>query len=414
MANDNQVPFIGAPLIDPRTGQTNVQWWRFFARLGQTITAMALTLQTNGVANALQTLLNLVAGANILLTSDSKGNVTIASTLVLATNGAVNIDQTRLNLAAGSGVTLTADNAGDVTIAATGGGSGGGVNKQTANYTAVAGDTGKLISFSSSNPVTGLTLTLPAPPSATWNARVENAGIYSSSTVNGELTVQCPAGVSIDGGAAGGALVMCIGQGIYITTDGTNYYTERGGPIPGSTVAGNTTGGVAVLTLSKSDTGGGKVLDIITRDGSGTAVSIVVNPISGIAGVALDIIAGTNDGVNVTCSSGVYGGVPVRAMTGSGKAVVGRNSSSVYPCADFSNSFTGGIKGPDIQLTGSLAWVPGTTVANLGNLRWANGLMTYCSDAMSILDGAAAGSVAVGGGTGSMVAYLNSSWRIMC
>jgi len=50
-------------------------------------------------------------------------------------------------------------------------GSAGGVNAQTANYLAVSGDAGKLISMNG----TSLTLTLPAaPPSSTWFIAIEN------------------------------------------------------------------------------------------------------------------------------------------------------------------------------------------------------------------------------------------------
>ena len=92
----------------------------------------------------------------------------------------------------------------------------GGAISKTASYSAVAGDNGKILSFNSASPVT---LTLPAaPPSATWNIEVQNVGA-------GVLTIS-PNGLTLDGGSS--SLTLAQSQGLYISTDGTNYFTERG------------------------------------------------------------------------------------------------------------------------------------------------------------------------------------------
>lgn len=80
-----------------------------------------LTLQTNGVPNTLQTLLNLIPGTNVTLTPDGAGGVTVASSgggagTTLQTNGVNNTLQTLLNLKQGSNITLASDGAGGVTI----------------------------------------------------------------------------------------------------------------------------------------------------------------------------------------------------------------------------------------------------------------------------------------------------------
>jgi hypothetical protein len=97
---------------------------------------------------------------------------------------------------------------------------------KTVNYTAVAGDNGTLLSFNSSSAVT---LTLPNPiatigtlPSSIWKIAIQNIGA-------GTLTVN-PNGLNIDGSAA--SLVIAQGTGLDIYTDGTNYFTMRGGAIP--------------------------------------------------------------------------------------------------------------------------------------------------------------------------------------
>lgn len=97
------------------------------------------------------------------------------------------------------------------------GGSGGGVNAQTTNYTAVSGDAGKLVSMNGSS----ITLTLPNPaPSSTWFIFVENRN-------SSDLTISRNS-LNIDGAAAN--LTLHQDQGIVIFTDGTNYFTSRGKP----------------------------------------------------------------------------------------------------------------------------------------------------------------------------------------
>lgn len=82
-------------------------------------TGTPLTLETDGVANGDQTLLNLVAGSNITLTDNGTGSVTIdATTTTLQTNGTPNGDQTLLDLISGANITLTDNGTGGVTIEA--------------------------------------------------------------------------------------------------------------------------------------------------------------------------------------------------------------------------------------------------------------------------------------------------------
>lgn len=92
----------------------------------------------------------------------------------------------------------------------------GGVSVKTTAYTAVAGDTGTLLSF---NDASAVTLTLPAtPPSTKWYIAVEDVGA-------GALTIS-PNGLNLDGSAS--SLVIQQNSGVLIYSDGTNYFTERG------------------------------------------------------------------------------------------------------------------------------------------------------------------------------------------
>ena len=92
----------------------------------------------------------------------------------------------------------------------------GGATSKTASYAAIAGDNSKILSFNSASPTT---LTLPSPPpSATWNIEVQNIG-------SGVLTVS-PNGLTLDGSSA--SVTLSQTQGLYLSTDGSNYFTERG------------------------------------------------------------------------------------------------------------------------------------------------------------------------------------------
>jgi hypothetical protein len=90
----------------------------------------------------------------------------------------------------------------------------GGVNSQSASYAIASSDGGQIVSLSSGT----YTFTLPSPPSSKWGVFIQNAG-------TGVLTVS-PGGLNIDGSSS--SLTLYDGQGVYISTDGTNYFTSRG------------------------------------------------------------------------------------------------------------------------------------------------------------------------------------------
>lgn len=146
--------------------------------------------------------------------------------------------------------------------------SSGGVNEQTTDYTAVAADSGKDIVFDSSgSPVVPVTLTLPSiPPTAQWNIFVQNIGA-------GTLTV-ARNGLLIDGAATN--LTLTTGLGVYITTDGVNYFTERG--MSGLTNPMTTEGDIIYGGASGTPTrlAAGTSGDVLQTNGSGAAPTWVV------------------------------------------------------------------------------------------------------------------------------------------
>jgi len=93
-----------------------------------------------------------------------------------------------------------------------------GVNVQAGDYVAVPGDDRKLIVMTKA---TAKTLTLLAtPPSLTWAIWIQNTGA-------GTLTIDRN-GLTIDSAASNLSLIQ--GEGIFLSTDGSNYFTERGFP----------------------------------------------------------------------------------------------------------------------------------------------------------------------------------------
>lgn len=105
-------------------------------------TGTGLTLQTGGVANSNQSLLNIAAGTGIAI-SNVSGTTTIANTgiPVFQTGGTPNSVQTVLNLVAGTNVGLAAVG-GTVTISATGSSGGGNVTASGMTSGAIVTATG--------------------------------------------------------------------------------------------------------------------------------------------------------------------------------------------------------------------------------------------------------------------------------
>lgn len=176
-----------------------------------------------------------------------------AGVLTVSRNG-LNIDGAAadLTLNQNQGVIIATDDTNYFTERGmgTGGGGGGGVggvSVKTTSYTLVSGDLGKLVVYNSGS---AGTFTLPAsPPSSTWEVFIENTG-------SGTLTVS-PNGLQLDG--VGGSLPVSTNQGVYISTDGTNYFTERGMGSGGSapsgiyavnmSITGQPSGGSVVLSM---------------------------------------------------------------------------------------------------------------------------------------------------------------------
>lgn len=138
----------------------------------------------------------------------------------------------------------------------------GGVNSQTVSYLSLNADNGKTIVMNGSN----LTITLPnPPPSNNWKVFVSN--------LNGTNLTVSRNGLTIDGTAAN--LTLAQNQGAYITTDGINYFTQRG--ISAAASFASLNGGTNTTSAFVVGTGSS-----MSTSGSGT-IAATSAPFSGIS-----------------------------------------------------------------------------------------------------------------------------------
>lgn len=195
----------------------------------------------------------------------------------------------------------------------------GGVNEQSGNYLAVAGDNGKDVVFTAT-----ATLTLPAIALSTqWNIFVQNISATDLVTID-------PNGLDLDG--SGATLIIHPSLGLYITTDGTNYFTQRGAPPIATTI---------IPGIVQPD---GTTIDV---DGSGVvSVPTATTSLLGIVkpdGVTIDITAGEISVPKAT--TGSLGVVEPDGVT------IDINGSGVVSVPEATSSTFGIVKPDNVTIT---------------------------------------------------------------
>lgn len=120
----------------------------------------------------------------------------------------------KATLTAGSNITIT-NGPGSITIAASGGGGGGAItfNNQTAAYTVVSGDLGKIVNCTANT--FSVSLTAAATLGSGFNCWVWNTG-------SGVITIDPNGAETIDGVST---LILRPGEGTQIVCNGTNWET---------------------------------------------------------------------------------------------------------------------------------------------------------------------------------------------
>lgn len=283
----------------------------------------SITLETNGVSNGSQTLLNLVAGANVTIVDGGSGSITISATgggsgsgfeylaqlldvlitsptdgqvltynatagkwenqtpasggITLETNGSANADQSVLNLKAGTNVTLTADGSGGVTIAASGGGGGGGfsslagfrrlmivVADGTTNLTAIACQGDLLSKIRSDNSEVDATAVFGTNP--TWSTFGPN-NFGDQTGVNGLQAYNTGTNINAQAIAAIKRTTDVDFWFVLASAVGSGYGSQGFGP------GGSVTGGVKYAGFRFSTSQGDTDWQCVTSDGSSTTVT---------------------------------------------------------------------------------------------------------------------------------------------
>jgi hypothetical protein len=220
----------------------------------------------------------------------------------------------------------------------------GGVISVVTNYTATASNNTKLISFNSSG---ALTLTLPAtPPSATWFIAVECVGA-------GGLTIN-PSGLNIDSSAS--SLILSQNQGVFIYTDGTNYFTMRG-------IGGGSAQMFVIKSISNADYVVANTWDGTTRGSSDIyiAKSPRLRPSVGsenIDGVTITYSSYTSDNTRMA-SDGTNSEYQVafpRYVALASGSPSNQDMSIIFACASITGLSVGGLPVSWIEVSPARVW----------------------------------------------------------
>jgi len=214
------------------------------------------------------------------------------TTIALQTNGTANNTQTKLNLANGANITLTADTAGDVTVALN-----PTVNVTTVNTTSVsASGTVAAANYSASGDITTAT-------SHTGTATVTGNGTVGGSLlVTGAATItDTPTGVEI-GTAGGGGYISLVNSGATTDQKIVDLY--------------NNGGGIIFRFVNDTNSAASNWL-VVTRSGATPTLATFAVPVTSTGTVSAANFAGSGAPTSAVGAATVVGTSPSFAVYGS-------------------------------------------------------------------------------------------------
>ena len=249
----------------------------------------------------------------------------------------------------------------------TGPAGGGGVNAQTVNYTAVSGDTGKLITM---NVGTSPVLTLPSPVlGSTWFASVENLNATP-------LSITPAGGLKLNGATT--SMILTQYQVVLLWSDGSNYFAKppvlAGNGLSMTSASNGITMALAAPTASvlggvtSATAGANQFMTGVNTSGAPTFSQPAFSNLSGTAtnlqlqNSSVTVVAGTNLSGGGTVSLG--GSVTLNALAqipiyNSGGTAV----SGVHLVSGQVTLGTGGNPVATVTLSGSAVFTSGTSYA---------------------------------------------------
>jgi len=290
--------------------------------------------------------------------------------------GAVNIN----NTGSGASVALSSDG---TSLLLNGTAIGGGsstltISNQTANYTVVSGDAGKIINC------TANTFTVSLTAAATLGSGF-NCVIWNTSTTSTDvITIDPNSAETIDGVAT---LVLRRGEGVQIVCNGTNWETGNKKTMRGyaenltNTNARPTASGESAIAIGRSAVASGSGSLALGGTSSFTGISTA----SGTGSLA---IGGATAGANYSTAIGVNGSANLGSVTatGAGSMALGGSYASgadSFAAAVASNSSSYGATGANgialgyqTKATGAGSVAIGRQTTASSNYSFASGLLS--------------------------------------
>ena len=272
----------------------------------------------------------------------------------------------KATLTAGSNITIT-NGPGSITIAASGGGGSSTLtfNNQTAAYTVVSGDLGKIVNCTA-NTFT-VSLTAAATLGSGFNCWVWNTG-------TGVITIDPNGAETIDGRST---LILRQGEGLQIVCNGANWETGDKKTMRGyaeNIQAGNarpTASGANSVAIGTSGAG--------ASTASGSA-SIAIGSLA-VSGSSFSLALGYDANINTGDYSSSIGtnsaGSGSRATSGAGAMALGGSYASgadSFAAAIANNTSSYGAKGANSLAIGRLANASASTATAIGDQATASGI----------------------------------------